>query len=605
MDKIIGVTVGTTSPRPNWAQSNEKKSDYIKNKPELEGVDLYVVLDETGLINYGEIIKSNGGTILLVETLPENLAFSAPNSDALHIYLVKSTGVGYVDFGSGAVSLGQHFNGSKNFDKGWSTNINEEIEEGFYFIRKIFSYGTQPVGKAQKQLILYSSTKGSTKKFKLTVDDNGTADITRVFNTDGLVESSFDNTGDGIPEVYEFSKELPTHFRPPYTRINAVNDIIDDRGVHQEPYTHYMKYDEVAAGIGTLPPHVYCYDNSDNYLRYLFEVEEDGIYELAAHVRIKDEQLRGATYTIDKGTKSEQSFVTTYGWDSEEEALAMRNDDQGAYMSGMLVYLQAGLHYIRITTAAGVTKNQHFRNLYLVKIADLPKYPTVITMDEAEVIGVNLAKGAMLPEYKYIKVTFNNGAPRGSDGFCRVITSNGRKMSIHRITLDDGQTMPLEGETVTLRCKLGCVNSTVNGDIGKEARIFHATIITQEKTVDITSNGTVEIPLAEGNALTKVIANVNVPSEFGYSDVVILNHSEAILAVCSQFGYNEYPEITQIAPGEEEYLSTATSLPLFIFADQGILCDYNDTECSVSRLQGNIISVTITEPYTELVIVSF
>lgn len=34
--KIIGVTVGTTSPRPNWAQSNKKKSDYIKNKPEQD-----------------------------------------------------------------------------------------------------------------------------------------------------------------------------------------------------------------------------------------------------------------------------------------------------------------------------------------------------------------------------------------------------------------------------------------------------------------------------------------------------------------------------------------------------------------------------------------
>lgn len=36
MAKIIGVTVGTTSPRPNWAQSNKKKSDYIKNKPEQD-----------------------------------------------------------------------------------------------------------------------------------------------------------------------------------------------------------------------------------------------------------------------------------------------------------------------------------------------------------------------------------------------------------------------------------------------------------------------------------------------------------------------------------------------------------------------------------------
>ena len=37
--------------------------------------------------------------------------------------------------------------------------------------------------------------------------------------------------------------------------------------------------------------------------------------------------------------------------------------------------------------------------------------------------------------------------------------------------------MPLAGETVTLRGKIGCVNSTANGSIGQEARIFDATIV--------------------------------------------------------------------------------------------------------------------------------
>ena len=34
MAKIIGVTVGTTNPRPDWNQKNEKRADFIKNKPE-------------------------------------------------------------------------------------------------------------------------------------------------------------------------------------------------------------------------------------------------------------------------------------------------------------------------------------------------------------------------------------------------------------------------------------------------------------------------------------------------------------------------------------------------------------------------------------------
>ena len=37
MSKIIGATVGTTSPRPDWNQTDPKKADYIKNKPEGAG----------------------------------------------------------------------------------------------------------------------------------------------------------------------------------------------------------------------------------------------------------------------------------------------------------------------------------------------------------------------------------------------------------------------------------------------------------------------------------------------------------------------------------------------------------------------------------------
>ena len=36
MAKIIGVTVGTTSPRPDWRQDKQNKADYIKNKPEQD-----------------------------------------------------------------------------------------------------------------------------------------------------------------------------------------------------------------------------------------------------------------------------------------------------------------------------------------------------------------------------------------------------------------------------------------------------------------------------------------------------------------------------------------------------------------------------------------
>lgn len=295
------------------------------------------------------------------------------------------------------------------------------------------------------------------------------------------VPSIFDNDGDGIPETYLFTTALPDKFKTNNTiKIDAVKDITNENGVYQEPYTHYMLYDEVAAGIGTLPPHVYCYDNSNNYLFYTFKAPSDGVYELAAYLRIKDEQLRGATYLINEGTDLEHAFVTTCGWDTEEEAFAVRDTQEleGSYMSGMYVYLRAGTNTIRIKPATEIEKNQHFRKFYLTRVGALKiEDPEFLTMDEAENKGIKLAEGAIMPKYDYITVTFNNGAPRENDGFCRVTASNGHLMSIQKITLADGQSMPLANDIAVLRGKIGCVNSTVNGDIGKEARIFNATII--------------------------------------------------------------------------------------------------------------------------------
>lgn len=46
--KIIGVTVGTTLPKPNFEQNDPTKGDYIKNKPDFEGLQAEVnVISET------------------------------------------------------------------------------------------------------------------------------------------------------------------------------------------------------------------------------------------------------------------------------------------------------------------------------------------------------------------------------------------------------------------------------------------------------------------------------------------------------------------------------------------------------------------------------
>ena len=36
--KIIGITVGTQLPKPNFDQTDPTKGDYIKNKPDFDGL---------------------------------------------------------------------------------------------------------------------------------------------------------------------------------------------------------------------------------------------------------------------------------------------------------------------------------------------------------------------------------------------------------------------------------------------------------------------------------------------------------------------------------------------------------------------------------------
>lgn len=36
--KIIGITVGTQLPKPDFKQTDPTKGDYIKNKPDFEGL---------------------------------------------------------------------------------------------------------------------------------------------------------------------------------------------------------------------------------------------------------------------------------------------------------------------------------------------------------------------------------------------------------------------------------------------------------------------------------------------------------------------------------------------------------------------------------------
>ena len=52
MSKIIGVTVGTQLPKPNFKQDDPTKGDYIKNKPDFDGLTSQVTELSTSVESY-------------------------------------------------------------------------------------------------------------------------------------------------------------------------------------------------------------------------------------------------------------------------------------------------------------------------------------------------------------------------------------------------------------------------------------------------------------------------------------------------------------------------------------------------------------------------
>lgn len=72
-DKIIGITVGTPLPKPNFKQDDPTKGDYIKNRPDFDGLESRVdMLEQTGggsgtgiVIQPDEPIGASDGTVWL------------------------------------------------------------------------------------------------------------------------------------------------------------------------------------------------------------------------------------------------------------------------------------------------------------------------------------------------------------------------------------------------------------------------------------------------------------------------------------------------------------------------------------------------------------
>ena len=80
MSKIIGITVGTQLPKPNFNQTDPTKGDYIKNKPDFVGLQSTVnnlsslVGDTSVSEQIDEVVASLGTITIDVEDADSGIA---------------------------------------------------------------------------------------------------------------------------------------------------------------------------------------------------------------------------------------------------------------------------------------------------------------------------------------------------------------------------------------------------------------------------------------------------------------------------------------------------------------------------------------------------
>lgn len=136
-DLVITESEFTPETDTTLTQSG-KPADAKSTGEAINGVELWMKF-MGGQRDILELLVEDGATfdIEFVDVLPETLTHAT-------MYVVKSTGVAWGDLGMGAMTIGTVFGqqlGVPMPDKGWTTDITAETEDGIYCVRKILSYG--------------------------------------------------------------------------------------------------------------------------------------------------------------------------------------------------------------------------------------------------------------------------------------------------------------------------------------------------------------------------------------------------------------------------------------------------------------------------------
>ncbi len=188
---------------------------------------------------------------------------------------------------------------------------------------------------------------------------SGFATTNNAFGLTNMTEkaSSFDGDGDGVNDKFYFAPALADKFSADSAiKFESGRFTADSKS----PSSNTNSYEGL--------PHFYITEKTDQTLVYTFSVEEEGVYDLAIHLRLKDTKERGNKFTVNPGTDSAYTFETSFKPADDTEISAMKSTDgkDSTYMYGMQIYLNKGQNTILIE-ASTTEKCQHYRHFYLAK----------------------------------------------------------------------------------------------------------------------------------------------------------------------------------------------------------------------------------------------
>lgn len=204
--KIIGNTMTTPVPRSDWAQHDASKADYIKNRTHYESKELTTLWTDAVFTTGDQITNTtfNDQYHYSFYQAPSTFDYEYIYSNTGDRYIVTVNGVNYeVEYQIMCIGFTEYIEGKlpimiseasmgsmciygREPNKTYTISVKKvrasfvkQLDEKF-IPDTIARKSDLPGGGVGNEFILHSTTEGSDKQFKITVDDTGTLTVTEI-----------------------------------------------------------------------------------------------------------------------------------------------------------------------------------------------------------------------------------------------------------------------------------------------------------------------------------------------------------------------------------------------------------------------------------------